>query len=336
MKARANAATRRSIEGGLTFVLLVIAGAQVLEWAINRFLRPDAEEWTWISDVVLSVGLVTMAVVWARLKQARTVVTALEAQRIVLDAQLSIAADVQRALLPPIPEPLNGVHWYGAIEPAGQVGGDYFDFLALPDGRMVVVLADISGKGIPAAIFVSNIRAIIHALVRDVATPDNLLNRLSREVQMDARAGLYATCFVALVDTRQRTVTYSNAGHPPGILTGPGGVRALAVGGPPVGLIEGAVYRAETLSYGAGDVVTLVSDGISEALDVPAALLPAAIADEVFRAPSATPEAICRHLLDATRGAHGPRDVEGWADDRTVVAFGLHSFSSTPNRSAIR
>jgi hypothetical protein len=318
-----NVTTRRSIGPGLALVAVTIAGAQALEWAINRFLRPDAQEWTWISDVVLSVGLLVMAVVWARLKQARDTVSSLEAQHILMDAQLSIAADVQRALLPSIPAPMNGVHWYGSIEPAGRVGGDYFDFLVLPNGTMVVILADISGKGVPAAIFVSNIRAIIHALVRDVATPDELLTRLSRDMLADARAGLYATCFVALVDPNARTMTYSNAGHPPGVLTGPHGFRTLSAGGPPVGLIEGATYGAETVSFGSGEMITLVSDGISEALDVPADLLPRTIAALVSDGSSRTPQAVCARLLGATRESGGPHEVEGWSDDRTVVAFGV-------------
>ncbi len=346
MWTSASAATRRSIGLALALVLITVAGSQALERVINRLLRPDAEEWTWISDVILSAGLLVMTLFWARLKEARNTISSLDAQRIVLDTQLSIAADVQRALLPSIPGPLNGVHWYGSVEPAGQLGGDYYDFLALPDGKMAVVLADISGKGVPAAIFMSNIRAIVHALIREISAPDELLARLSRDILADAGAGLYATCFIALVDPNNRTMTYSNAGHPPGILTGPGGVHPLCAGGPPVGLLERAAYEAETISFGEGDLITLVSDGISEALDVSADVLPFAIAAEISRASSGTPQAVCTQLLDATRGSQGPRGAGDWTDDRTVVAFGVissadahradHSFSSIPNRSAIR
>jgi Stage II sporulation protein E (SpoIIE) len=343
---RVDAATRRSIGVALALVSATILGSQGLERIVNRFLRPDAEEWTWIGDVVLSAGLVVMTIFWVRLKEARNTISSLDAQRIVLDTQLSIAAAVQRALLPPIPEPRHGVHWYGTVEPAGRVGGDYFDFLELPDGKMVVVLADISGKGIAAAIFMSNTRAIVRALVRDVSAPDELLRRLSRDVLADARAGLYATCFIALVDPKERTMTYSNAGHPPGILTGPRGVRALRAGGPPVGLLEGSTYEAETVAFDEGQMITLVSDGVSEAMDVAADALPFALASEVLRASSSTPQAVCKQLLGATRGSRGPRDAGNWSDDRTVVAFGLissadarraaHSFSAIPNRSAIR
>ena len=343
--ARADAATRHSIGVALALVLVTLAGSQGLERLINRFLRPDAEEWTWIGDLILSAGLLVMTIFWARLKEAREALSALDAQRIVLDTQLSIASEVQRALLPSIPEPLHGVHWYGSVESAGRVGGDYFDFLALPDGKMVVVLADISGKGLPAAIFMSNVRAIVHALVREISAPNELLACLSRDVLADARAGLYATCFIGLVDPKDRTMTYSNAGHPAGILTGPLGVRSLRAGGPPVGLLEGAAYEAETVSFGEGQMITLVSDGISEALDVAEDALPFAIASEVLRASSCTPRAVCEQLLGATRGSRGPRDAGNWSDDRTVVAFGVvssdevygvgHSVSSIPNRVSL-
>ena len=113
-----------------------------------------------------------------------------------------------------------------------------------------------------------------------------------------------------------------------------------------MGLLDRAAYQAETVSFGRGDLVTLVSDGISEALDVSADLLPFAVAAEISGASSYTPQAVCAQLLTATRGSGGPCSVENWSDDRTVVAFGLissadaqragHSFSSIPNRSAIR
>lgn len=344
--ARAEATNRHAIGVALTIVLVTVASSEALERLVNRFFRPNAEEWTWIGDVVLSTALLVMTLGWARLKHARGTISLLDAQRLVLDTQLSIAADIQRALLPSIPEPLHGVHWYGAAEYTGPVGGDYFDFLALPDGKMVVVLADISGKGVPAAIFMSNVRAIVHTLVHEVAAPNELLTRLSRDVLADGAAGPYATCIIALVDPDHRTMIYSNAGHPAGVLAGPWGVHPLRAGGPPVGLLENAVYDTETLVFGDGDMVTLVSDGVSEALDVPSDLLPFVIAEEIVRAHPCVPKEICAHLLDASRASRGPKQVEDWSDDRTVVAFGVvapadartagHSFSSIPNRSAIR
>jgi sigma-B regulation protein RsbU (phosphoserine phosphatase) len=151
-----------------------------------------------------------------------------------------------------------------------------------------VVLADVSGKGVPAAIFMSNIRAIVHALAREAAAPNELLTRLSSDVLADTAARLYATCIIALVDPEERTMTYSNAGHPAGVLASAWGVRPLRAGGPPVGLLEGATYDIETVAFGEGDIITLVSDGVSEALDAPSDLLPFAIAEEILRAHSYT------------------------------------------------
>jgi serine/threonine protein phosphatase PrpC len=90
-----------------------------------------------------------------------------------------------------------------------------------------------------------------------------------------------------------------------------------------VGLLEGASYDTEAVAFGEGDIITLVSDGVSEALDVPSHLLPFAIAEEILRAHSCTPEGVCRHLLEFTRRSRGPRGVEDLTDDRAIVAFAV-------------
>jgi sigma-B regulation protein RsbU (phosphoserine phosphatase) len=89
-----------------------------------------------------------------------------------------------------------------------------------------------------------------------------------------------------------------------------------------VGLFDDVEYESETLSFGEGEMITIVSDGVSEALDVSADLLPSALAAEIARGTCNTPQEACTQLLDATRGSTGPRDVMDWSDDRTVVAFG--------------
>ena len=91
------------------------------------------------------------------------------------------------------------------MEPAGKVGGDYYDFMPLPDGRMCVVLGDVSGKGIAAAVFLANVRATLRALARDATCPRTLLSNLSSALLTDSTSGLYVTCIVAIVDPRDRS-----------------------------------------------------------------------------------------------------------------------------------
>ncbi len=303
--------------------LVAIAASQGVEMFINRVLRSDAEALTWIGDLVAGSGFMVMTTLWLKLRQTQDVLSLLERERVILDTQLSIAADVQRGLLPPIPSPTGGVSWSAAVEPAGKIGGDYYDFLRLDAATMCVVLADVSGKGIPAAVFLSNVRAVLRTLVRETAAPAEILARLSDAVLADAAVNLYVTCLVAVVDTAGRTLTYANAGHPAGLLLNRSGVRVLSVGGPPVGLLPGPSYEQESVSISTGDLVVLVSDGVTEALEATGGDGPGRLANEVRRAGDLAPGAVCTRLLRAARHGRGPRGVEGWTDDRTVVVFAV-------------
>ncbi len=311
---------------GLSAAILiaVLVASQVTELFINRVLRPDLEEWTWISEVIMVAALLVVLALWARLRLARTAIAELERKRLTIHAELAVAAKVQRALLPAIPKPADGITWHAVMETAGEVGGDYYDFLRLGDGRMCVVLADVSGKGVPAAVFVSNTRAVLRAVLRGGgSTPSGVLAAVSEILLLD-RSDLYVTCVVAMIDAAQHTMAYANAGHPPGVLLGRGNrTHALGVGGPPLGLFAAAHYDEERIILESGDLVVLVSDGITEAIDASGDGIPAALRHVLEQLPDAMPEEACRALIDAARRSPGPPGVAKWTDDRTVVAFAL-------------
>lgn len=303
--------------------ILAIAASQGVEVFVNRALRSEADALTWISDLVAGCGFMVMTTLWLKLRQTQDVLSALERERVVLDTQLSIAADVQRGLLPAVPVPTGGVSWGAAVEPAGKIGGDYYDFLRLGGTSMCVILADVSGKGIPAAVFLSNVRAVVRTLVRETIAPAEILARLSDAVLADAAVNLYVTCLVAVVDTAGRTLTYANAGHPAGLLLNRNGLRTLSVGGPPVGLLPGVSYQQESVGISPGDLVVLVSDGVTEALEATGGDGPRKLAGEVQRSSDLAPSAVCARLLGAARHSGGPRGIDGWTDDRTVVVIGV-------------
>jgi len=304
-------------------VLCAIAVSQGIEVFVNRILRPNAEEIAWISEAVLTAGFVVVTWLWVRLRETQIALTDLERQQIVSETQLTVAARVQTSLLPTLPGPSAGVSWYAAVEPAGKVGGDYYDFLPLPDGRMCVVLADVSGKGIAAAVFLANVRGTLHALARDATHPRTLLANLSSALLADSTEGLYVTCIVGIVDPTERSMVYVNAGHPAGVLWNPKGCRALRVGGPPAGLLADAWFEEEVLAFGEDDLVVFVSDGITEALDASGNGVVDAIAAQIERVERPTPAAVCARLLAAARSGSGPNGVDGWTDDRTAVVFGV-------------
>ena len=306
----------------LGLVLCAIAASQGIELFVNRVLRPDAEEISWISEAVLAVGFVVVTWLWFRLRETQIALTDLERQQIVAETQLTIAARVQRSLLPALPGARDGISWYAAVESAGKVGGDYYDFLPLPDGGMCVVIADVSGKGVAAAVFLANVRATLRALARDETRPRTLLSHLSSALLADS-SDLYVTCIVAMVDPRRRSMVYANAGHPAGVLWNPKGVRGLRVGGPPAGLLADARFEEEVLTFGDGDLVVFVSDGITEALDASGDAAVEAIAAQIKQVERPTPDAVCARLLAAGKTGSGPQGVDGWTDDRTAVAFGV-------------
>jgi len=300
----------------------VVAASQLIELFINRLLRPDLEEWTWISEILVSAALLVSTALWARLRLARTAIADLERERVTLHAELAVAAKVQRALLPSIPEPSRGFTWHAIMEPAGEVGGDYYDFFSVCGDRMCVVIADVSGKGVPAAVFVSNTRAVLRAVARDASTPAAVLAAVSSTLRLDAGSDLYVTCVVVMVDTVHHTIVYANAGHPPGvILSTDGGTRALSAGGPPLGLLPAARYEEEQVTLRSGDLVVLVSDGITEAIDASGDEIPAALGAELRQLPDITPQTACRALVDTASRSPGPAGLTTWTDDRTVVAF---------------
>jgi phosphoserine phosphatase RsbU/P len=314
---------RRSPTAGAAVAFIAVVASQLIEVFINRVLRPDAKEWTWISETVVVAGFLVVTPLWLQLRQAREALGASERARLAVETQLSVAAEVQRALLPAIPAPMADVQWWARVEPAGKIGGDYYDFLRLSQTQMFVVVGDVSGKGIPAAIFLSNVRAIVRALVRETLDPADVVTRLSQAVQDDSNGHLYLTCILGIVDTNRRTLTYLNAGHPSGVLIGPTGVVALNAGGPPAGLLPSAVYRPEEISFRHGDFIVFVSDGVTDALDLGGDGIAPGLASILLPRRPASPREACERLLSAARSGPGPTGVPGWNDDRTVLAFGV-------------
>src|SRR3981189_2651168 len=119
----------------------------------------------------------------------------------------------------------------GRLEPALYIGGDFYDFI--PDADGLFVVGDVSGKGIPAALLQASAHSLFRTLARETTHPAELLTRISKEIYAENAGASYLTCVAARLDSRARTLTYTNAGHPVGLLVGPSGRRLLSRGGPP-------------------------------------------------------------------------------------------------------
>lgn len=181
--------------------------------------------------------------------------------------ELEIAAGIQHSLLPArLPEPL-GFHLASHYHSARHVGGDYYDVLTTPSGGILLVMADVMGKGIPAAMFATIFRTLIHARPELAATPGQFLSWVNRSFAEElGRVDMFVTAQLAFVDPTARQLRVAGAGHPPLLLADADGtVRALESGGPPLGILPGLDYPEETVPLPRGTRLLIYTDGLNEA-----------------------------------------------------------------------
>jgi phosphoserine phosphatase RsbU/P len=304
-------------------VLIESAGAAVggyvlgatFESAVIHWVHPTEWELAWLSDVVLAVALGVAVYLWRHLATTRDQLAEHERAELVLETQLSLAADIQRRLLPPLPPAADGFEWAAELRSAGKIGGDFFDFVEISPGVWFALVADVSGKGIPAAMALGSLRAAFRALARQNFQPVQIVSQLSADLLVEWSGIPYVTCTVLAFDLHARTLTYTNAGHPPGILRGFGRTQYLDRGGPPAGLLPDARFDQEVVRLHNGDICLLVTDGVTEALDSTLRL-------EDYLASSAPDRSaaeLCQAVMARALKGCGPACDTEWDDDRTVV-----------------
>ena len=194
------------------------------------------------------------------------------AQREKLNREVEIAREVQQRLFPQKLPPIPGVDYSGACRPALGVGGDYYDFLALPEGRLGVAVGDVSGKGIAAALMMATLQASLRGeAMRGSENLGRMIAGVNRLVFDASTANRYATFFYAEYEPQRRTLTYVNAGHNPPMLFRccgkDAGVERLEVGGTVIGLLESFPFHQATVTLERGDLLVAYTDGVSEAMN---------------------------------------------------------------------
>jgi sigma-B regulation protein RsbU (phosphoserine phosphatase) len=177
------------------------------------------------------------------------------------------ARQIQQQLLPNSSLLLPGFSVTGATLPAGAVGGDWYDYIELPGGKWGFVLADVSGKGMAAALLMSATRGVFRALAEDIHTPGEVLAKLNRSLLRDFPAGRFVTMIYGVLDPAERTFTFANAGHPWPVIRNGTCTRLLETEtGLPLGITD-ASYSEAAVALNAGARVLFYSDGISEAVN---------------------------------------------------------------------
>jgi serine phosphatase RsbU (regulator of sigma subunit) len=184
-----------------------------------------------------------------------------------LERDLSIAREVQRELLPRAVPVIPGVQLAGICRPARAIGGDYFDYLQLGDQQLGLVIADVAGKGVAAALHMACVQASVRSLFRSSADIGELNAQLNEHLCRSSSGSRYATLFTGRYDGSTGTLSYSNAGHHPPLLLHGGEVVHLSAGGMPIGLFEGRRYRSDQHRLAPGDLLALFTDGVIETPD---------------------------------------------------------------------
>lgn len=197
------------------------------------------------------------------LENARLHRQALQEER--MQREMELAAETQNKLLPKGVPTVEGFELAGWNRPAREVGGDYYDLLPRDDGRLVVTLGDVTGKGMPAALMVSNLHSALRLSLDHHEVGPELFAGLNRHIHESSPANKFITLLVAQLDPPTGHVRYVNAGHNPAVVLGAdGSVRELPSGGPPIGLLPGVSYQGDEFNLEVDDLFCIYSDGITE------------------------------------------------------------------------
>lgn len=183
--------------------------------------------------------------------------------------EMASAAAIQRAMLPsPLASPNHDarVDIHAAIRPAREVGGDLYNYFAIDPDRVAVVIGDVSGKGVPASLFMAITQTVMRIALREIDDLVTAVRRANEFLGADNSESMFATLFCGVLDLRSGTLTYCNCGHnPPLMLRADGPCEPLPPCGPALAVLPSAAYRTRTIELAPGDHIFLYTDGITEA-----------------------------------------------------------------------
>jgi sigma-B regulation protein RsbU (phosphoserine phosphatase) len=189
-----------------------------------------------------------------------------------MESELNIGRDIQMRMLPmefPAFPNRSEFDVHAALHPAREVGGDFYDFFLIDEDRFCFGVGDVSGKGVPSALFMAMTKTLIKSRASNDGSPASILTHVNDEMAVNNESAMFVTIWLGILDLVSGRVTYCNAGHNPPYLRRAGGsLERLAVRhGPVVGAMEGMVYGESTLELGRGDAFLLYTDGVTEAMD---------------------------------------------------------------------
>lgn len=241
---------------------------------------------------------------------------AVAAHQEALESELAIARNLQQSLIPERIPRTENLDFSTLFEPSAAIGGDYFDILRLDDHRLAVVIADVSGHGLPTGLRMAMLKAALNILVEENKGPDEILRRLDAMVRTEHQR-YFVTCTIAVVDFRAGRLELTNAGHPPTYLIRGGEVTEILLPGAPLGAL-GNRYGRSTVDLQTGDCVVWLSDGLIEASNQRQEPFGYERLAAVLAGPAGSANEVRDRLLEAVRRHAEGRQAD---DDRTLVVM---------------
>lgn len=287
----------------------IIGVAQVINRLDGNPFDPD--------DLELFTALCSMAAI--AIENARMHKSLMEKQRLIKD--MEFARTVQESFLPQRPPDLPGFDFSAHYTPAQEVGGDFYDFIPLDDSRIGIVIGDVSGKGVPAALYMARLGSDLRTLAFTEKGPADALAKLNNILVERSRRGMFATLLYAELDAKDGGFVMSNAGHLPPIIRREDGAitRLQASGGAPLGILPGMKFSQERAVLEQGDIMILYTDGIIEAMNQDGQQFGLERLESLLRRNTGGAEALQSEIIQAVNRFTGnaPRH-----DDMTLVCIG--------------
>ncbi|HTG01296.1 MAG TPA: GAF domain-containing SpoIIE family protein phosphatase [Nitrospirota bacterium] len=271
-------------------------------------------------DLELFIALCSLAAI--AIENAKMHKSLMERQRLVKD--MEFARTVQESFLPQKPPDVTSYKFSAHYTPAQEVGGDFYDFIHLDKRRIGIVIGDVSGKGVPAALYMAKLGSDLRTLAFTEKEPAAALGRLNDLLAERSRRGMFATLLYIELDSPTGSLKIANAGHLPPIVRKADGslVKIAAAGGAPLGILPGMSFGQESTSLDRGDTVILYTDGIVEAMDSQERLYGFDRFEALLRKSASDPDALRSAVIDDVNRFTG---LSAQHDDMTFVAFGATS-----------
>ena len=267
-------------------------------------------------DLLKAVG----AQAAAAIENARLLADSLQAEA--LEKQVNLAGEVQQRMIPQSAPKIPGLDVASAYVPMYSLGGDFYDFIPLPEDNLGLAIADVSGKGVPASLIMASVRAFLRAQVDNVYYLYEVVKRINLMLCRDSKPGEFVTLFYGVLDAHNLRFTYCNAGHPPGLVLRDGTLIELGSDNMVLGVESDEDYRQAVIQLRPGDVLLLYTDGLPDARNFRGEAFGRQRIGEAFQRGGETAEAVAQNVLWEMRKFVG---MSKTTDDVTMIVVKVNN-----------